>query len=55
MGAEIKYTSFRPYFSDSGAEMMGPKPRPSVYKERPRMAAVRETWNCDVIEVSAGA
>jgi hypothetical protein len=30
IGAEIKYTSFRPYLSDSGAEMTGPKPSPSV-------------------------
>lgn len=43
MGAEIKYTSFRPYRSDSGAERIGPNPRPSVYSERPNMATVRET------------
>jgi hypothetical protein len=30
MGAEARYTIFRPWCSESGAEMMGPNPRPKV-------------------------
>lgn len=54
IGADNRYTSFRPAHSDSGAEMTGPTARPSVYNVSPRIATVRETSNCDVIEESAG-
>jgi hypothetical protein len=30
MGEDVMYTILRPCFSLNGAEMMGPKPRPSV-------------------------
>jgi hypothetical protein len=54
IGADTRYTGLRPNLSDNGAEMTGPKARPSVYKVSPRIATVREILKCDVIETIAG-
>lgn len=54
MGADTRYTIFRPYFSESGAEKMGPKPRPRVYTVRPTNAVVRDVWKAAMISGTAG-
>lgn len=53
-GDESRYTIFLPCFSLSGALMMGPKPRPSVYTVIPTSAAVRDTLNSDMMSARAG-
>jgi len=44
-GRLTKYTIFRPKTSDSGAENMGPRPRPTTYIDTPSSAVVMETSN----------
>lgn len=53
-GSVTRYTIFRPCVSLIGAAMTGPNARPRVYKERPKIAAVRDTWNCVMISGTAG-
>jgi hypothetical protein len=53
-GRDVLYTMLRPCISLNGAAKTGPNASPMTYNERPRRAAVDDTWNRSIIWCVAG-